>query len=153
MKFSINKLKTVFGATKIVEEEHQDTFIEAIINDVDGVPFALSNTNVMYAGMSELAGYHYFKSIVIGTFKIKTFQGAKLIINGVDFKLELKSDMLELVSESSLIQNRNVTTIDFEIDEEDLPKITRSKIQSLELSVKKEKVIFKSIEITEDEEE
>lgn len=153
MKFAIKKLRTAFGINKIVEEEHQDTFTEAIINDVDGVPFALSETNVMYAGMSELAGYHYFKSIVIGTLKIKTFKGAKLIIKGDDFKLELKSDMLELESESSSIQNRNVTTIDFEIDEEDLPKIVRSKIQSLQLSAKKEKVNFSIIEITEDEEE
>lgn len=153
MKFSINKLKRVFSTHQVVPEEHQDTFIEAIINDVEGVPFAVSETNVMYAGMSELAGYHYFKSIVIGTFKIKTFKGATLTIIGDDFKLELQSDMLELESESSSVPNRNMTPLDFEIDQEDLPKIVRSKIRSLQISTKKETVIFNPIEVTGDEEE
>ncbi|MBO3097654.1 hypothetical protein [Gelidibacter pelagius] len=153
MKFSITKLKAAFGTNKSVEEQHDNTYTEAIINDVEGAPFAMSNTNVMYAGMSELAGYHYFKTIIIGTFKIKTFKGAKLIINGEGFKLELKSDMLELNSESSAVPNRNITAIDFEIDEEDLPKISRSKIQSLELSAKKEKIVFDIIENTKEEEE
>ncbi|RXJ45430.1 hypothetical protein [Gelidibacter gilvus] len=153
MKFAITKLKAAFGNNKIVDEQLNSTYTEAIINDVEGVPFALSDTNVMYAGMSELAGYHYFKTIIIGTFKIKTFKGAKLILNGDDFKLELKSDMLELLSESSAVPNRNVTAIDFEIDEKDLPKIVRSKIQSLQLSAKKEKVVFNMIEMAKDEEE
>ncbi len=153
MKFAIKKLKAAFGNNKIVDEQLNSTYTEAIINDVEGVPFALSDTNVMYAGMSELAGYHYFKTIIIGTFKIKTFKGAKLILNGDDFKLELKSDMLELLSESSAVPNRNVTAIDFEIDENDLPKIVRAEIQSLQLSAKKEKVVFNMIEMAKDEEE
>lgn len=153
MKFSITKLKAAFGTNKVVDEQLNSTYTEAILNDVEGVPFAISDTNVMYAGMSELAGYHYFKTIIIGTFKIKTFKGAKLILNGDDFKLELKSDMLELLSESSPVPNRNVTAIDFEIDEKDLPKIVRSKIQSLQLSAKKEKVVFNRMEMANDEEE
>ena len=153
MKSAITKLKAAFGNNKIVDEQLNSTYTEAIINDVEGVPFALSDTNVMYAGMSELAGYHYFKTIIIGTFKIKTFKGAKLILNGDDFKLELKSDMLELLSESSAVPNRNVTAIDFEIDENDLPKIVRAEIQSLQLSAKKEKVVFNMIEMAKDEEE
>ena len=153
MKFSLTKLRAAFGSNKSVEEQHDSTYTEAIMNDVEGVPFAISNTNVMYAGMSELAGYHYFKTIIIGTFKIKTFKGAKLIINGDDFKLELTSDMLELNSEPSPVPNRNITPIDFEIDEEDLPKIVRSKIQSVQLSAKKEKVVFNIIENAKDEEE
>lgn len=153
MKFSLTKLRAAFGSNEPVEEHHDSIYTEAIMNDVEGVPFAISNTNVMYAGMSELAGYHYFKTIIIGTFKIKTFKGAKLIINGNDFKLELTSDMLELNSESSPVPNRNITPIDFEIDEEDLPKMVRSKIQSVQLSAKKEKIVFNIMEITKEEEE
>ncbi|MBA6152760.1 hypothetical protein [Gelidibacter maritimus] len=151
MKFSINKLKAAFGTNKTNNGQDNSAYTNEIINAVEGEPFALSETNVMYAGMSELAGYHYFKTIIIGTFKIKTFKGAKLIINGENFKLELPSDMLELNSETA--PNRNITAIDFEIDKKDLPKIGRSKIQSLELSAKKEKIVFNIIEITKDEEE
>lgn len=152
MKSFITKLKSAFGESKQSEKPHDDTFTEAIINDVEGAPFAISETNVLYAGASDLAGYHYFKTIVIGTFKIKTFKGAKLIIKGTDFKLELKSDMEELSSEASNITNRNITRIDFEIDSDDLSKISRTAIVSLELIAKNNRVQFSIIKGDFDEE-
>lgn len=152
MKFSITKLRTAFGANKSLEEPNNDDFTTAIINDVEGMPFALSDTNVMYAGMSELAGYHYFKTIIIGTFKIKTFKGAELIINGTDFKLQLNSDSLELQSESSTIPNRNITRIDFEIDHDDISKISKAAIESIEVMAKKNHLHFSIIEGDYDEE-
>lgn len=151
MKLFIKKLKTAFGESKVTEMPNDGTFTEAIINDVDAAPFAISETNVLYAGMSELAGYHYFKTIIIGTFQIKTFKGAKLIINGNDFKLELKSDMEELGSEASNIANRNITRIDFEIDSEDLSKISKTAIESIELTAKKNRMKFSIIEGNYDE--
>ncbi|MEO8773610.1 MAG: hypothetical protein ABI263_09280 [Gelidibacter sp.] len=152
MKSFITKLKSAFGESKVGEEPHDDTFTEAIINDVEGAPYALSKTNVLYAGLSELAGYHYFKTIIIGTFQIKTFKGAKLVVNGKDFKLELKSDMEELESESSNIPNRNITRIDFEIEHKDLSKISKKVIESLELIALKNHVHFSIIQGDFDEE-
>lgn len=152
MKSFITKLKSAFAENKTEEEPHDNAFTDAIMNDVDGVPFALSETNVMYAGLSDLAGYHYFKTIIIGTFQIKTFKGAKLILNGTDFKLELKSDMVELASESSNIANRNVTRIDFEIDGEDISKISKTAIVSLELITKKNHIFFSIVEGSDEEE-
>ena len=146
MKSFITKLKSAFSESKVAKKPHDYTFTEAIINDVDGAPFAISETNVLYAGLSELAGYQYFKTITIGTFQIKTFEGAKLIVTGNDFKLELKSDMVELESESSNIPNRNITRIDFEIDHEDISKISKTTIESLELIAKKNRIKFSIIE-------
>lgn len=153
MKFSITKLRAALGDIKAMEKLHVDTYTEDIINDVEGEPFAISETNVMYAGFSELAGYHYFKTIIIGTFQIKTFKGAKLTVVGEDFKLELKSDMEELASDFSNVSSRSITQIDFEINEEDLSKVSKSKIQSLQLSAKKEQVLFSIIDMAKDEEE
>src|SRR5690606_9454370 len=150
-KFAINRLKAAFNTNKPLEEPLNDSYTDAIINDVEGHPFALSDTNVMYAGMSELAGYHYFKTIIIGTLKIKTFKGAKLIITGADFKLELNSDMLELNSESTPVATRYITTIDFEIDHDDISKISRKTIESLEVIAKKNHVQFSIIEGDYDE--
>ncbi|MEO5787689.1 hypothetical protein [Gelidibacter sp.] len=152
MKSFITKLKSAFSESKSADKPNNDAFTEAIINDVDGAPFALSETNVLYAGLSELAGYHYFKTIIIGTFKVKTFQGAKLIVNGGDFKLELSSDSMELESESSNIPNRNITRIDFEIDHQDISKISRTAIESIEVIAKKNHVHFSIIEGNFDEE-
>ncbi|MGC1631295.1 MAG: hypothetical protein WA749_04190 [Gelidibacter sp.] len=152
MKSFITKLKSAFSESKSADKPNNDAFTEAIINDVDGAPFALSETNVLYAGLSELAGYQYFKTIIIGTFKVKTFQGAKLIVKGGDFKLELSSDSMELESESSNIPNRNITRIDFEIDQQDISKISRATIESIEVIAKKNHVKFSVIQGDYDEE-
>ena len=146
MKSFITKLKSALGEPKSEENVHDDSFTEAIINEVEGAPFAISETNVLYAGFSELAGYHYFKTIIIGTFQIKTFKGATLIIKGKDFKLELKSDMEELETESSNTPNRKVSRIDFEIDPENLSKISKTTIDSIEIIAKKNHVKFSIIE-------
>lgn len=152
MKSFITKLKSAFSDSKPTDQANNDAFTEAIIKDVEGAPFSISETNVLYAGVSELAGYHYFKTIIIGTFQIKTFQGAKLIINGNDFKLELKSDMEELESETSNISGRHITRIDFEIDHDDISKISRTAVESLEVLAKKNHVKFSIIEGDFDEE-
>ncbi|MBJ7880547.1 hypothetical protein [Gelidibacter salicanalis] len=146
MKFSIKKLRAAFSDTKTNEALEADTYTEDIINDVEGAPFALSETNVLYAGLSELAGYHYFKTIIIGTFQLKTFKGATLIVNGTDFKLELKSDMEELESESTNGSNRHLTRIDFEIDKDAISKISRTTVENMELIAKKNHILFSIIE-------
>lgn len=153
MKFSITRLRAAFGDMRAMEKLHIDTHTESIINDIENEPFAISDSNVMYAGLGELAGYHLLQTVIVGTFHIKTFKGAQLKIKGADFDLNLNSDMVELESDFSNVSNRSITKIDFEIDEEDLPKILKSKIQSLELSAKKERVLFEIVHIVKDEDE
>ncbi len=148
-----SKLKSSFGNKQENKTEVDPSYLEKIINEIENEPFAISESNVMYAGLGEIAGYHLFQTVIVGTFHIKTFKGAKLKINGIDFELNLNSDMVELESDVSNVSNRSITKIDFEITEQDLPKITKSNIQSLELSAKKEHVLFKIIEILKDEEE
>lgn len=150
MKLLIKKLRNVFSDSETNEDSaSEESYINDIINSVEGSPFAISKSNVLYAGASELAGYHYFKTIVIGTFQLKTFKGAKLMITGPDLKLELKSDMVELASESAE-GNRNTTQIDFEIDENDIAKISRANVESLELVTKKTKILFSVVEQVEE---
>lgn len=152
MKFSITKLRAAFGDVRAIEKLHVDTHTEGIINDIENEPFAISESNVMYAGLGELAGYHYLKTVVVGSFHIKATKGAQLIIRGDDFELNLNSDMVELESDFSNVSNRSITKIDFEIEEEDLPNIVKSKIQSLELKAQKTQVRFSIAEIAKDEE-
>lgn len=151
MKFSLTKLRAAFGDIRAMEKLHVDTYTEDIINDIENEPFALSETNVMYAGLSELAGYHYLNTVIVGSFNIKTINGAQLKIQGDDFSLQLKSDMVELESDFSNVSNRSMTKIDFEIEAEDVPKIVKSKIKSLTLTAKKNKAIFTIVEIKTEE--
>ena len=148
-----NKLKTALNTSKAEEDAIDSSYTESIINEIENIPFALSGSNVMYAGLSELAGYHYFNTVIVGTFNIKTHKGAQLKMVGDDFELKLNSDMVELESDFSNTSNRSITKTDFEINENDLPKIAKSKIKSLELSAKKEQVIFSIIDIEKIKEE
>lgn len=152
MKFSITRLRAAFGDIRAMEKLHVDTHTEGIINDIENDPFAISDSNVMYADLGELAGYHLLQTVIIGTFHIKTVHGAKLKAIGSDFELVLNSDMVEIESDFSNVSNRSITRIDFEVEEGDLPKITKSKIQSLELIAKKQHVVFSMAETSDEEE-
>ncbi len=149
----LNKMKAALGSSQSSEETIDSNYIEKIINEIENEPFAISESNVIYAGLGELAGYHYLHTVIVGTFNIKTNKGAELTIEGTDFELKLKSDMMELESEFSNVSNRSVTKIDFELDEEALPNMVKTKIQSLKLSAKKEQVTFSIVNIISDEEE
>lgn len=149
-----SKMKSSFGNRKDTDSEVDPNYVEDIINDIENEPFAASESNVMYVGLGEIAGYHLLQSVIVGTFRIKTFKGAKLRVKGSDFELNLNSDMVELESDFSNVSSRSVTKIDFEIDELDLPKIEKSKIESLELTAKKENIKFHIVNIvSEDQEE
>lgn len=146
MKFSFDKILAAFGNMRAMERTHVDDYTENIINSIKEEPFALSESNVMYAGIKELVDYYYLKTIIVGTFKIKTFKGATLNLNFENKQLQLNSDMFELESDFSNVSNRYITSIDFEINEEDIKKIYSSKIESLQLLAKKQDIIFKPIE-------
>jgi hypothetical protein len=145
-----SKIKSSFGSQNETDSNINPSYIEDIINEIENEPFAVSELNVMYAGLGEIAGYHLLQTVIVGTFRIKTFKGAKLKIKGTDFELNLNSDMIELESDFSNVSNRSITKIDFEIDEQDLLKIVKSKIESLELSAKKERVQFSIVHIVKD---
>lgn len=148
-----SKMTSGFGNQKGSNSDMDPTYTEDIIKEIENEPFAIADSNVMYAGLGEIAGYHLLQTVIVGTFRIKTFKGAKLKIIGDDFELNLKSDMVELESDFSNVSNRSITKIDFEINEVDLPKITKSNIQSLELSAKKEHIPFSIVHVAKDEEE
>jgi len=101
--------------------------IEAIINDIDDKPLAISDSNVMYAGFGELGGYHFIQIIVLGSLKIKTIKGAQLNITLNDIELSLDSDTSELDSDFTEVSGRLITRIDFQIEKEDIQKIEETK--------------------------
>lgn len=145
MKINLDKIRAAFGNIRAMERTHVDNYTEDIINAVDEEPFAISERNVLFARTSELGGYYYAITIIVGAFKIKTIKGAKLKIDGNDFDLILNSDMDEFESEYSNISNRFITRIDFQIEKEDVSKLDKAMIKSLTLSAKKQEVIFNTL--------
>lgn len=145
MKINLNKMLAAFGNSRAIEIKHADIHTEDIVNAIDEVPFALSKQNVLFARTSELAGYYYVITIVVGSFKIKTNKGAKLTIEGNDFDLILNSDTEEFESDHSSVSNRFITRIDFQIEKEDVSKFDKTLIKTLKLSAKKQEVIFNTL--------
>ena len=145
MKFKLNKILSAFGNTPSLEPTHDDNYIKDIIKSIDEEAFAVSEQNVLFAKVSELGGYYYVITIVVGRFKIKTKNGGNLRIEGKNFNLILNSDMDECESNHSNSSNSFITRIDFQIEKEDVSKFDKKSITSLKLSAKKQEVIFTTL--------
>ena len=145
MKFKLNKILGAFGNTRSLEPTHDDNYIKDIIKSIDEEAFAVSEQNVLFAKVSELGGYYYVITIVVGRFKIKTKNGGNLSIEGKNFNLILNSDMDEFESNHSNVSNSFITRIDFQIEKEDVSKFDKKSITSLKLSAKKQAISFTTL--------
>ena len=147
MKLSLNNLRTAFGKNRTNDESEDTIYLEKIMAPIEDKPFAISSRNIMFSGMNELAGYYYFRVVIVGKFKIKTFKGAEVIINCKNFEMTLKSNMDELKSDFGEVPNSYITAIDFDIEKKQIEKLNKSKIESLRVICKKQDVSFKTKEI------
>jgi len=147
MKFSLNNIRTAFGKNRTNDESEDTIYLEKIMAPIEDKPFAISSRNIMFSGMNELAGYYYFRVVIVGKFKIKTFKGAEVIINCKNFEMTLKSNMDELKSDFGEVPNSYITAIDFDIEKKQIEKLNKSKIESLRVICKKQDVSFKTKEI------
>ena len=132
----------LFGSKQIENKEEDKKYIESIITSGDGEPLAVSTSNVMYVGYNELGGYYYLQTFIIGRLKTKTKNGAKLLIEGNDYTLELNSDMEEFECDPAHPLEGYVTKIDFEIEKSVVEKLKRSTMKQVTLSVMKKKIVF-----------
>ena len=139
MAFSLSKL---FGSKASETKSQSSDTIEAIITDVENNPFGVSDSNVLFAGLNELGGYFFFQTVVVGQLNVKSKIGAQLFFIGDNFKLQLESDMPEFESERSDIKGRNITKIDFQIEESEVKKLEKAKLKSIQLKVKKNDILF-----------
>lgn len=151
LKRSILKVQAALGNIRAMEKLHVDTHTENIIIQVNGTKFAQSSSNEIYMDIVELAGYYYVKTIIIGSFHIKTWKGAELLILGKDFELNLASDMQEIESDFSNVSNKSITQVDFVIEEQDIHKIDRSVIEKITVSSKKKTAHFEIMVYEEEE--
>jgi hypothetical protein len=150
MAFSLSKLfgNKISGSLS----ESTDT-IEAIITDVENRPYGVSENNVLFAGLNELGGYYFFQTLIVGQLYVKTKTGANLVFIGEDFQLELDCDMPEFESENSDVKGRNVTKIDFQIEESDIKQLEKAKLSSIQIKIKKHDILFTKYIVSDEEEE
>jgi hypothetical protein len=148
MAFSLSKL---FGSKNSTLSETTDT-IEAIITDVENRPYGVSDNNVLFSGLNELGGYYFFQTMIIGQLNVKTKNGATLLFKGENFELLLDCDMPEFESGNTDVKGRNVTRIDFKIEESDIKLLENAKLSSMLIKVKKNDILFTKY-VSSDEEE
>lgn len=140
----INKLKSALGNSKAMETATSSDYLDAIISDIsEHEPFAISEQNVLYAGLNELGGYYFVQTVIVGTFRVKTKKGGQLNIEGENLALQLGSDSFEFESDPTDVKDRWITKIDFQIEEEDAAKISKPQLNRLVLTCKNQKVTFK----------
>ncbi|RED38235.1 hypothetical protein DFQ10_11156 [Winogradskyella eximia] len=148
-------LSKLFGNKTSETKSKSNDSVEAIINDVENNPFGVAENNVLFAGLNELGGYFFFQTVIVGQLSVKSKTGAKLSFIGDDFNLQLESDMPEFESESSPIKGRNVTKIDFQIEESDVKRLEDASLRSIQIQVKKHDILFTKnvvVEISDEEE-
>ncbi|SDH88281.1 hypothetical protein [Winogradskyella thalassocola] len=152
MAFSLSKL---FGSKNSETTSQSGDTIEAIINDVENRPFGVSEKNVLFAGLNELGGYFFFQTVIVGALNVKSKTGAQLYFVGDNFKLKLDADMPEFESENSDTKGRNVTKIDFQIEESDVKNLENATLRSIQIKVKKHDILFSKYVVIDasDEEE
>ncbi|WP_299116719.1 hypothetical protein [uncultured Winogradskyella sp.] len=157
-KFSFAEIKILWdshflNAQKKTEAITQinDT-IETIIEAIDNKPYGVSENNVLYAGLNELGGYHFFQTVIVGAIKVKVKNGAKLLFLGDNFELRLDSDSMEFESDFTDIKGRHITKIDFQIEEFDIKKLQDNKLTHILLSVKNHEIKFGKYEAFDEEE-
>lgn len=141
----------LFGGNEKENNQVTDTnYIDTILNHSEDEPVAIADQNVIYAGYAELGGYYFLQTFIVGKLKVKTKNGARLLIVNDDHTLDLKSDMDEFESENMNVFDGYVTRIDFEIEKEAAESIKRSKIKNITLKVKKQTLVFNPFETNED---
>ena len=98
------------------------------IGESEGVKIAEGETASMYALIDQIEEYRYLKLVLAGSDKLKTFDGADMMLTG-ESSLSLESDTQEIKSDFSYEKNVGLTEIDFELenDLEDKLKILNPK--------------------------
>lgn len=142
MKFSLGKIKSAFQKNDEEKALSNASYLEELKANIKDKPFAEAEQNIVFAGLNELAGYLYFRVIVVGKFKIKTFNGVQLNLKLSTTEMHLNSDMNELASDFGPIKSSFITPIDFEISKKQIEVLNNSKIESIQVICKKKEVNF-----------
>jgi hypothetical protein len=137
--------KALFGNKNKANTSIENNNVDDIMASIQDKAYAVADHNVLYAGTSELGGYHYLKTIVVGSFKIKTFKGATLTVQKGNREIVLKTDMDEFESNPLNVCKRYVTRIDFQLEKEDAKLLQSKAVKQLTLKAKKHQLEFSPI--------
>lgn len=142
----IDKVLGAFGNIRALERTHVDTYTENLIqNNIEGKKIAESIDGQLWINFQELAGFDFMESTILSRNNIKTFDGAKLILNGENNNLTLESDITEIESDFSNVSNRWMTKVSFVVNQDNITFIKENKASEIKFEYKKKSITFKVI--------
>lgn len=134
--------KALFGNKNKNTSVDENNNVDDIIASIEDRAYAVADNNVLYLGISELGGYYFLKTMIVGSFKIKTFKGATLTILKGDKEIILKTEMDEFESHPMNVSKRYVTRIDFQLEKGDIKLFQSRSVKQLTLKAKKHELNF-----------
>lgn len=147
MKISkgIDKILAGFGNVKAMERTHVDSFTEEIINSVEGEKIAASENGQIWIEYQELGGFQFLNLTILSKFNIKTKKKCKMHFLGGTSELLLISDDEEIESDYSNVSNRWITTMSFDITDDDMQFIDNKVAEEIQIEYKKKTISFQVI--------
>lgn len=136
---------TKLGGVDTSEKNHVDTFTENKIINVKGKQIASSENGGIWIEFQELSEFQFMNIIVIGKKKFKTYEGCELLFSSDNSDLRLISDTREIESDFSNVSDRWITTISFDITNQNIEMITNKEASQVHLNFKKESETFSVI--------
>jgi hypothetical protein len=111
-----------------------------------GTKFGVNETNDMYLDVEELGGFPFIKTVIIGDFAVNVKRyGCTLDFNLKKGALSLESDNTTISSTQVKNSGIFVTEVDFQINEEDVAKLTKKNIREMRYTFKKNACVFKPL--------
>ncbi|GHC62917.1 hypothetical protein [Ulvibacter litoralis] len=141
----IDKILAGFGNVKASERSHVDSFTEEIINSVEGEKIAASENGQIWIEYQELGGFQFLNLTILSKFNIKTKKKCKMHFLGGASELILTSDDEEIESDYSNVSNRWITTMSFDISDDEIKFIDNKVAEEIHIEYKKKTISFQVI--------
>ncbi len=116
LKIIVSKL----GGIDTSERNHVDEFTENKMLNVSDEQIAFSENGGIWIKFQELSDFHFMNVVVIGTKRMKTFDGCDLYFISQNSEFKIVSDTKEIESDFSNVSDRWITNISFEITNENI---------------------------------
>lgn len=145
---SFDKILAGLGSTKAINRIHGDTLSEEIVISIGGEKIAASENGQIWIEYQELGGFQFLNLAILSTFNIKTNKKCTMHFLGGTSELILTSDDEEIESDYSKVSNRWITTMSFDISDDEMNFIDQKIADEILIKYKKKSISFQVLKET-----
>ena len=104
------------------------------INKFVGLPLASNDDSKIFAYYFEVNGFKFIKIKIIGPLKVETFEGCKVIFEGINESIEIESDSTEINTDYSFSLKKGITEFDADLEENLIEMIIHERLKSISIA-------------------